>query len=777
MIVTSPPVLVDHPGEGIVRITLNRPHALNAISVGLLDGLVSALRAHQDARVILLEGAGDRSFCAGEDLKQTLAPRTQSAAELRESFEKLQDVTRLTSGSRAVVVAAVQGFAIGGGAEIALAADFVVGGPGARIRFPEVTLGHAATGGITLRLTSMVGLLKAKELLMLGRWVGADEALRLGLLTEVAEKPKERALELAGEIAGLPAAALSASKQSVERFADTEACLRDEVNVASYCFAQSDAERAFANFRARKSASAKESKEHRIRDINAALDHAVKSFPHRTFIRFGGKDVSFGQFEVNVAKLAGGLRDAGVKEGDRVVVMMRNGVEMVCSWLATNRIGAVWVPINVELRSITLQHVVKTAQPKVAIADEIFSSIFRELGIVAPENIFIHGGDTVATESALSSLLRRGTPVTESVKVMPHTTAAFLFTSGTTSKSKACMLSHEYFILQAQALIDGCGLDSSDVLYCPFPLFHADATALTTMPALLLGAVAALSPRLSASRFWDEIREAGATVYDFMGATLALTYKQPASAKDRDHRVRLAWGVPIPSFAPDYEARFGHRLVTLYGSVEAALPIFQAPDRELPAGSCGVARPGFQVRIADDAGEEVGPDVVGNLLLRSDAPNAFFAGYFGDEAQTARAFRGTWFHTGDLARVDAAGSVYFAGRARDVIRRRGENVNACEVEDEFVQHPNVVVAAAIGIPSSLGEGTEEEVKVVAQMSPGSVTDEETLWRWAVERMARFQVPSVIEFVAEFEKTPTGKIEKHKLRKEGGKSFDIRSMSV
>jgi len=773
---TTPSVLIDHPGDGIVRITLNRPQALNAISVDLLDGLVSALQEHQNARVILLEGAGDRSFCAGEDLKQTLAPRTKSAQELRESFYKLQDITRLTSGSRAVVVAAVQGFAIGGGAEIALAADFVVGGPGAKIRFPEVTLGHAATGGITVRLTSMVGLLKAKELLMLGRWVGAEEALQLGLLSEVAEDPKKRALELAFEIAGLPAVSLSASKQSIERFADTEACLRDEVNVASYCFAQSDAEQAFANFRARKSASTEDSKKAHIRDINTALDHAVKNFPDRTFIRFARNDVSFSQFDAHVAKLAGGLRHAGVEKGDRVVVMMRNSVEMAYTWLATNRIGAVWVPINVELRSVTLQHVVKTAEPKLAIVDESFISIFQELDIVASENTFIHGVEAAA-ERALSSLLERGTPVTESVKVNPHTTAALLYTSGTTSKSKACMLSHEYFILQAQSLIDGCGLNSSDVLYCPFPLFHADATALTTIPAILLGAVAALSARFSASRFWDEIREANATVYDFMGATLALTYKQPASPNDRNHRIRLAWGVPIPSFAPDYEKRFGHRLVTLYGSVEAAVPIFQAPDRELPTGSCGVLRPGFQLRIADDADEEVPVNVAGNLLLRSDVPNAFFSGYFGAVAHTAEAFRGTWFHTGDLAKVDEAGNVYFVGRVKDVIRRRGENVNASEVEEEFIQHPDVVIAAAIGIPSVLGEGTEEEVKVVAQMSPGSTTDEEALWRWAVERMARFQVPSVIEFVANFKKTPTGKIEKHKLNKEGGKRFDIRNTSI
>ncbi|KAF2806091.1 ClpP/crotonase [Mytilinidion resinicola] len=114
--------------------------------------------------------------------------------ELREAFHGLQDITRLTSSSRAIIIAAVHGFAIGGGAEIALAADFVIGGPGARFRFPGVMLGYAVTGGISLRLVRLVGLLKAKELLLTDRWVDADEALKLGMVNEVSDEPKQRAM-------------------------------------------------------------------------------------------------------------------------------------------------------------------------------------------------------------------------------------------------------------------------------------------------------------------------------------------------------------------------------------------------------------------------------------------------------------------------------------------------------------------------------------------------------------------------------------------------------
>lgn len=316
-----------------------------------------------------------------------------------------------------------------------------------------------------------------------------------------------------------------------------------------------------------------------------------------------------------------------------------------------------------------------------------------------------------------------------------------------------------------------CKLRTEDVLYCPFPLFHADATALTVIPAILLGATATISPRFTASRFWDEIRETKATVYDFMGATLALIYKQPPSPRDREHHVRLAWGVPIPAFAEDYERRFGHPLRTLYGSVEASIPIVQ--EGSLVPGSCGILRPGYQLRIANQEDEPLPPNTPGQLLLRSENPNAFFQGYFNDSANTVKTYANMWLHTGDIAKVDERGNVYFIGRIKDVIRRRGKNINASEVEEELLQHPDVVIAAAFAIPSELGAGTEDDLKVVVKLRSESTVDEQALWKWSQQHMARHQIPSVIEIMDELKQTPTGKIEKGSLKAEGGQRLTAR----
>ena len=198
-------------------------------------------------------------------------------------------------------------------------------------------------------------------------------------------------------------------------------------------------------------------------------------------------------------------------------------------------------------------------------------------------------------------------------------------------------------------------------------------------------------------------------------------------------------------------------------------------SKPLKLGSCGVVRPGHSIRIANNDDEPLPVGTIGNLLVRSDQPNAFFQGYFNAQEQTIGAFQNLWFHSGDLGRIDEDGDVFFHGRVKDVIRRRGENVNACEVEEELLRHPDIMTVAAYAVPAALagGIGTEDDLKIAVVTRPGSPLTEEDVWRWSSANMARFQVPAVVEIVPEIKKTPTGKIEKRWLGAEGGRRFDSR----
>jgi enoyl-CoA hydratase/carnithine racemase len=235
---------------GAVRVLrLNRPEALNALNVAMLEELIECLRDARDCGAVVIEGEG-RAFCVGEDLKETLAPRTGGAEELRESFEMLQEITRLMTSCPAPIVCAVNGFAIGGGAELPLAADVVVAHPATRFRFPEVSLGHAPTGGASLRLPAVVGLMRAKELLLTSRWVEADEALRIGLVSELADDPSDRARELAERLATFPRRSMASAKRGLELAAAStqEVVMAAEVDAAVYCFAAAEARQSLADF-------------------------------------------------------------------------------------------------------------------------------------------------------------------------------------------------------------------------------------------------------------------------------------------------------------------------------------------------------------------------------------------------------------------------------------------------------------------------------------------------------------------------------------------------
>jgi crotonobetaine/carnitine-CoA ligase len=312
-------------------------------------------------------------------------------------------------------------------------------------------------------------------------------------------------------------------------------------------------------------------------------------------------------------------------------------------------------------------------------------------------------------------------------------------------------------------MIEHFELRPDDVLYSPFPLFHLDAAVLTVIPALVLGTTAALAERFSVSRFWDDIRTFGATVFDFMGATLTMLHKAPPRPDDADNPARLAWGVPVPEFAPAFEARFGLRLVEAYGSTDAGVPIYQPLHAPRRPGSCGRAIAAYDVRLLDERDADVPVGEVGEIALRPNEPSLMADGYLGMPAETLAARRNLWFHTGDLARQDADGFFYFVGRRTDSIRRRGENISAFEVEEALKLHPQVLDAAAYGVPSEL---TEDDVMAAIVVRDGEELDVAELVEFAGRHMAQHMVPRYIDIVAELPRTPTEKVEKRRLVEQG-----------
>jgi carnitine-CoA ligase len=507
--------------------------------------------------------------------------------------------------------------------------------------------------------------------------------------------------------------------------------------------------------------------------VGDLLADRARSHPDRPFLRFAAGDLTFAEVDERASALAAGLAATGVGSGQLVPMLMANSPEMVLTFFALARLGAVATPLNTATRGPALARALAVSQAHTAIVDAAFVPALAEAAATAgsvrrvvvldqpePTSRWRTPPDL---EPVAFHQLATGHPPAPAAVVRDRDPALVLFTSGTTGPSKGCVLPHRYAVRQAELAVEHLGLRDDDVLYCPFPLFHIDATILTVMPALVLGATAAIGARFSASGFWGEIRAFGATVFDFMGATLTMLHQRPPVADDVDNPVRLAWGVPMPDFAADFEDRFGLRLVELYGSTDAGVPIYQPLDEPRRPGSCGRAIPGYDLRIVDDDDREVPPGTVGELVLRPAEPSLISDGYYGMAEATVAARRNLWFHTGDLLRRDDDGWFHFVGRRSDAIRRRGENISAFEVEEVVKLHPDVADAAAFGVPSPL---TEEEVMVAVVPRAGATVDAAALLAFCEPHLARYALPRYLEVVDGLPRTATEKVAKHELTARG-----------
>jgi crotonobetaine/carnitine-CoA ligase len=295
------------------------------------------------------------------------------------------------------------------------------------------------------------------------------------------------------------------------------------------------------------------------------------------------------------------------------------------------------------------------------------------------------------------------------------------------------------------------------------PLFHITAQIGSIVSALFAGGQVALYQRFSATTFWDEIRSSGATVFLGMGAVGNILMKNPASPEDTYNRVRLAVIVPPPGDLEGFEKRFGLRVIyETFGMTEGLIipPKLYEPRRP---GCCGKPVEDYEVRIVDDDDLALGPRETGEIVMRPRQPYTMMSGYYKMPEATLEAFRNLWFHTGDLGYFDQDGFLYYVGRKKDAIRRRGENISAYEIETAVNQHPAVLESAAIAVPSDVGE---DDVKIVVVLKPEAELTPEDLILFCEPKMAYFMIPRYVEFRESLPKNPSQRIEKYKLRADG-----------
>ncbi len=477
-------------------------------------------------------------------------------------------------------------------------------------------------------------------------------------------------------------------------------------------------------------------------------------------------------------RVAGGLRGMGVEAGDRVLIMLPNSLEIVLAWFGTNVLGAAEVPINVHYKEGWLTHEVNDCGARLAIVHEEYLPRFAKVAdeLERLEKLVVVGEGDPTANGNLGGFEVHTWGELADAEALPgpaetrfNDTMGILYTSGTTGPSKGVVLPYGVSGIFAQAVIDSAKLTDDDVGYVCNPLFHGNAQFMQVLPILLTGGRVSIWPKFTVSGWLEQIRACGATITNTIGVILQFIYNQPVREGDADNPLRRLLVQPAPSdIVEDFEERFGLKCLEGYGMTEIGVITYRNIDDPLRPGSAGKPLDEwFDVKVEDpETGEPVGPDELGAIVVRPRSSGIIMQGYHNLPEKTLEAWRDLWFHTDDMAKMDEEGYLYFADRAKDVIRRRGENISSFTIESILITHPSVTEVAAFAVPSDLGPGAEDEVKVSVVSEEGEKPDPAELHDYCADNMPYFAVPRYIEFVSDIPRTPNQKVKKNVLREQG-----------
>ncbi|MGD8166421.1 AMP-binding protein [Herbiconiux sp. P16] len=512
------------------------------------------------------------------------------------------------------------------------------------------------------------------------------------------------------------------------------------------------------------------------RTTGALLAAAAERNGGGVFLRWAGQEFTYSEADRLADTYAARFSQLGIGRGDHVAVMLDNRPEFFWITFGLGRLGAVAVTLNTAAKGELLAYYVAQSDSSTLVVAAEFAATVRALAgrVDRVQRVIVVDGD-VSSTSALASL---GVPMFDLAEVIgtghaefeasspvePSDPAFIMFTSGTTGPSKGVLSPHSQSVGVGLQVAESFGYTVDDVLFTNLPLFHVNALWYSSYAAIAAASTLVIGSRFSARSFWSEIKESGATQFNFMGTQAAIMLKAEPSPIEREHRVRQAMIVPAhKDVVHEFGQRYGIRAVSVFASSETfQVTVFDESDPLEKAGTAGRAAPGARIRIADAKDNPVPPGQPGEILVAADDPAAMLLGYYKMPDATAEAMRGGWFHSGDRGYLDADGYLFFLDRIKDVIRRRGENISAYEMENTLAHHPIVREVAAVAVPSELGED-DVVVFVVPQHEPDTSVDATAIVHFADLNMAYYMVPRYVHFVDELPKTPNTRVEKYKLR--------------
>jgi crotonobetaine/carnitine-CoA ligase len=515
------------------------------------------------------------------------------------------------------------------------------------------------------------------------------------------------------------------------------------------------------------------------RTVRWLVDFVSKKQADKEFIVFEDrvgnvKTYTYREFNEQMNRYANVLLGLGVKKGDKVTVHLLNSPEYLFSWFAIAKIGAVMIPTNILCAAFEMEYFLNFSESTIIITEPNYVQMFNSLLSKCPtvKNVLLcrtspayPNAQIFPNTLIMSDLTKEAATDVPEVKIDPEDDLMMLFTSGTTARPKAVQLTHANAIFAGLFGAQWWKITEKDRNMLVLPLFHVNGQFITAMPTLTAGGTLIMTEQFSASRYMEQVRRHRVTIGSLVAATANMIMNQPRHELDGKNDLRImCYAIAIPEEKwIEFETRFNVKLCDLWGLTETLGATTMNPiDGELKRNCIGMSRIGNEVKIVDENGNDVLQGTIGEIVVKGVPGRTLMKGYYKNPEATAQTMRDGWLYTGDNGYIDEDGYIHFMDRKKDMIKRGGENVAAIEVEYVISLHPKVQECAVIGVPDPV---RDEAIKALIILKPGEKATDKEIINFCAERVAKFKVPSFVEFRDSFPKTSIGKVQKNLLKKE------------